>query len=158
MSVIRVGEFNSRVLDPSENYSEWYITVNTNKAPDGFLDEMGRRDSLKEAIAEIASDEGLTRIFKYFNEEGDLEPDPSYLKRVKLKYVTEKGSKFHRIHAHFILGVTHTERVHIDKHGLNEFLVEKIGDPDITSVYTHWNFNSGKTYTFNMNRYSRKDI
>ncbi len=146
-------------LDSNETISEWFLTVNTNKAPKNNNDEDMIRSELKDAIAQIGTEEGLEEVLKYMDEDGlEIESEPDVVKKVNVRFVTEKGKKLHRIHAHFRLTILHEGRIHLNKQKLDEFIVEKINDPEITSVYTHWIFNVGKSFTINMEKYMLKDI
>lgn len=139
--------------------SEWFVTVNTNKAPRTEMDSIVLVEKLKAAVTELGTVPGLAKVLQFMDPGSGvaIEPDPYAIKNAAINFVTEVGKRYHRVHVHFKLTIVHSGKIHISKRGLEEFLLEQIDDPEITSLYTHWIFNRGKSYTFNLEQYLRKD-
>jgi hypothetical protein len=116
-----------------ERYSNFFITINPNKAAknDEEFEEMNER--LAEALDDLfGTSENLDGyVLDFLVDNASFEDD---ILDVKFLTQIEEGSKKHRIHSHTILEITHKTKIRISIDGIKRYFADKGIAPN---VYVH---------------------
>ena len=148
--------------------SNFFITVNTNKAPDA--DQMGRAmHCAEEMIDALASDKILPRYVRFGPRDpfyrGDRAQD--VIEGVDWRANIEVGEQFHRLHAHIYLKIMHFSQLQIDTTKLEKYARKawnacvRDRDDDLyaeKSFYIHVKLNDQSDWQSILPRYMAKAV
>lgn len=134
-SVLTVNKRSTK-KDDGLHYSNFFITVNTNRSFTSDEESKAMVKSLRKAIKALFSTKDdhqfLSKVIKF------LVPghvyDDRYIVSIKVKFTVEKGKKFGRIHAHIWVSVVHRSMIHLDREYIIRFLQDRLG---LTSLYVN---------------------
>lgn len=102
--------------------SQFLITINTNRAePEGGS---GLADSLRAVLrGRIFEERNIPTMLNFVQ---GRPRDDSAIKGVDAEFVIEVGSKFHRVHAHVLLDIYHSSRIHVDPTYLRDMVTVQL--------------------------------
>lgn len=108
-----------------KKYSNYLITVNTQKSPADSISPEDRKEELVEALRTVLRDifdhDTLVELVKFLVE-GD-----SWFENVDdvdVHYAVSEGPKLHRIHAHAIVRIEHSSTINWDYRMFRKLIVE----------------------------------
>jgi hypothetical protein len=117
-----LGVALSAPVPPSQRtkHSGFFITINTNQAPSDSHTISERAETLRGALREVLeTEEGVSSIIKYLDPSGSWDK----IEKVDTEFVVERGTRQHRIHAHAVIHIEHTTKIHISREALEQHIL-----------------------------------
>jgi hypothetical protein len=136
-------------------YSNFLITVSTNKKPGSNEESYGLGKKLSEAMKVLCTNDNLQNIIEF--NDASHEFTNEYIKSISAEYAVElgRGKQGGRIHTHCVLKVVHVSSIRLNKSEISDILLETMDDPNIQSLYV--NIKIIHT-TANAEEYLKKDM
>ena len=129
------------MVEPRKNRSLFFVTINTNKVESETLN----RIHLKEAYENFYKDLG-PRFIKFLpNSPGTTyEEKLQYIEHISSQSSISIGPKFHRLHIHALISITHRSRIHLDRDEIKDFFNTQLE----VSVYPNIKAVDDKSFHF----------
>lgn len=109
-----------------EKYSNFLITLNTNRYPESQMQQSEMARKLYKGASRLLKDHDRVEEILKFMEPG-VEYGDGRVKSVTSKIAVERGPKLGRMHLHLFVRVIHDTKIHIDRQGLQEAMKELTG-------------------------------
>lgn len=108
---------------PKRKFSNFLLTINTNKRPRTQEEAKPLIDKLRETMQYMLSAEGLKRITRFLL---PAEFNKDYIASVKSQFNLEIGETKHgkRVHSHAIIQYVHTTRLHLNFLEIKKIMIE----------------------------------
>lgn len=125
--------------------SAFFITINTNKKPVDKMEEVTLIDWLQSALENTFSKENMPKVLTDL--ETLTEPTLPVLGAVVFKYAVEVGQKPKggRVHAHSLLTVQHSTKLHVNTNKVKSHMISYFKDNDVKILNLYVNIRAAKT-------------
>jgi len=110
---------------PKLKYSNFMVTINTNKCMHTQEDYAQYAPMLRVLVRRMVTDEGMARVIKFIGAPAATHSwSPEWIHRSRADFTIEVGGQKRCLHTHLILRIEHVSRIQVNRAGVKSFFAQ----------------------------------